>query len=394
MGEIEQCAQALQGLRILDLADEKGVYCAKLLADRGADVVKIEQPDGDSSRDNRPFTNNHHASIRSLSFWYHNAGKRGITLAIDTHKGQALFRKLVETADVVVETFQPGYLEDLGLGYQALHAINSHLIMTSITHFGQTGLYKDYHSCNLVASALGGQMHICGEPQTRPLTPYGEQAYLISSMFGAIGTLTALHLRRLSGEGQQVDISVQECIAAAIEPVNARYVHDGHITDRQGRLHWNNAFRVFPCRDGYILLSLFQQWDTLVEWLDSEGMAADLMDEKWQHYETRVQEVAHIIAVLEQWTSTHTVNELVEQGQLMRFPWASVDSLDALAWNPQLRSRQFFLEEIHSREHSHIKQVGPPYKLSKSPHQSSSRPPMVGEHNKEIYIGELRLSDI
>jgi crotonobetainyl-CoA:carnitine CoA-transferase CaiB-like acyl-CoA transferase len=383
---------ALNGIRILDLADEKGMFCGKLLADMGAEVIKIERPGGDPARGIGPFAENTPHPDKSLYLWYHNTNKRGITLNLEDNEGQEIFKRLARVADAVIETFPPGCLSRLGLDYPTLSKLNPHLIMTSITNFGQTGSRKDYKSCDIVASALGGQMYVCGKPDTPPLKPYGEQSYLIASIFGAIGTLLALFQRHHSNVGQHVDISMQECIAAVIEHVNVCYLYDGVVPKRQGPLHWNNAFRLFPCRDGYILLSLFQQWDTLVEWVDSDGMAADLKDPKWQHQETRLQGIEHIIQVLERWTKTHTVAELMEQGQLMCFPWATVNSLGKLVENPQLAERGFFLEIAHPELDTCFKYPGAPYKFSQTPWQISRRAPLVGEHNEEIYHRELGLS--
>jgi len=383
---------ALQGLRVLDLADEKGMFCAKLLADMGADVVKVEPPGGDPARNISPFVKDVPHPERSLYFWYYNTSKRGITLNLESNEGREIFHKLIGTADIVVETFSPGYLKRLGLNYEALKEFNPRLIMTSITNFGQTGPYRDYKSCDIVASALGGQMYVCGDSDTPPLKPYGEQAYLVASLFGAIGTLLALYYRHFSGEGQHVDISMQESIAAVIEHVNVGYLYHRVVAKRQGSLQWNNAFRLFPCRDGYVLLSLFQQWDTLIEWLDSEEMAADLKDEKWRNPEVQLSEKEHIIQVLEQWTRKHTVAELVEQGQLMHFPWAAVNSIKELWDNPQLLERGFFAEVAHPEQETSFNYPGAPYKFSRSLWQISRRAPLIGEHNQQILGEELGFS--
>jgi len=392
MFSLERNNSVLNGLRVLDLADEKGMFCSKLLADMGADVIKIEPPGGAPARNIGPFVKDEPHPERSLYFWYHNTSKRGITLNLESGEGQEILRRLIGTADVMVETFPPGYLKELSLDYEVLKELNPCLIMTSITSFGQTGPYKDYKSCDIVASALGGQMYVCGDWDTPPLKPYGEPAYLVASLFGAIGTLLALYYRHFRGKGQQVDISMQECIAAAIEPVNVRYLYDQVVVRRQGSLQWNNAFRLFPCRDGYILLSLFQQWDTLIEWLDSEGMAADLKDEKWRHPEVQLREKEHIIQVLEQWTRRHTRAELMEQGQLMHFPWAAVNSIKELWDNPQLLERGFFIEVSHPEPEASFKYPGAPYKFSRSPWQISRRAPLIGEHNQQILGEELGFS--
>jgi len=199
--------------------------------------------------------------------------------------------------------------------------------------------------------------------------------------------------RHTTSRGQYIDISLQECAAATLDHVLVRYFYEGLVAKRQGSLHWNNAFRIFPCRDGYILLSLLQQWETLVEWLDSEGMAGNLTDKKWRDREYRLKHLDHIIDVLEQWTKTHAVIELVEQGQLMHFPWAEVTSIPGLVDSPQLKERGFFIEVEHSQSGKKYKIPGAPCKLGGSPWQVGDHVPSIGEHNMEIYHGELGLSE-
>jgi len=369
---------ALSGYRVLDLTDDKGMLCSRLLADMGAEVIRVEKARG--------------SSARSQFFEANNLGKRSVTLNLEVKPGQETFKSLVKTADVIVESYQPGYLEALGLSYSELSQINPRLVTASITNFGQSGPYRDYKSCDMVACALGGQMYVSGEPETPPLKPFGNQSYYSASLFAAIGILLALWNRHTSGKGQYIDISVQECVAAMLDHVLVRYFYEGVVAKRQGSLHWNNAFRVFPCRDGYILLSLFQQWETLVEWLDAEGMAEDLTDKKWQDSDRRLQQLDHIIEVLERWTKSHTVAELVEQGQLMRFPWAEVTSIPRLVDSPQLEERSFWVEVEHPASGKKYKYPGALCQLSRSQWQVGSQVPSLGEDNRAIYQGELMLS--
>jgi len=369
---------ALSGYRVLDLTDERGMLCSRYLADMGAEVIRVEKPG--------------RSSARSLFFWATNLGKLDITLDIETELGRGIFKRLVETADVLVESYPPGYLKGLGLGYPELGQINPRLVTASITDFGNSGPYRDNKSCDMVAGAVGGQMYVCGEPESPPLKPFGNQSYYVASIFAAIGVLLALWKRHTSGRGQHIGISLQECVAATLDHVLVRYFYEGAVARRQGSLHWNSAFRIFPCRDGYILLSLLQQWGTLVEWLDSEGMAEDLTDEKWQDREEQLEQLDHIVDVLERWTRCHTVAELVEKGQLMGFPWAEVTSIPKLIDSPQLKERDFFIEVEHPESGKKYKFPGAPCKLSRSPWRVGSRVPKVGEHNKQIYQGELGLS--
>ena len=372
-------AGILSGYRVLDLTDEKGMLCARFLADMGAEVVRVEEPRGASDRD-------------TSTFCYLNAGKRSISLNLEAEPGRELLKKLVKVIDVVVESFPPRYLRGLGLGYPELGKINPQLVMSSITGFGQTGPYRDYKSYDMVASALGGQMYVSGEPETPPLKPFGNQAYYSACLFAANGILLALWNRHTMGRGQHIDVSAMESVAATLDHVLVRYFYEGVVAKRQGSLHWNNAFRVFYCRDGYILLSMFQQWETLVEWLDAEGMAEDLTDERWLDRAKRFKQLDHIIDVLERWTRSHTVAELVEKGQLMHFPWAEVTSIPGLVASPQLTERNYFTEVECSKSSKKYKYPGAPCHLSRSPWQAGGKIPRAGEHNMDIYHGELGLS--
>jgi len=339
----------LSGCRVLDLTDGKGLLASRYLADMGAEVIRLEKPG------------------KSADFYWENLGKRSVTLDIELGQGQEVFRRLLKTADVLVESHPPGYLDTLGLGYPQLNKINPRLIMVSITAFGQTGPYRGYKSSDIVASALGGQLYLNGQPDLPPLKPFGNQSYYLAAIFAAIGVMLALLSRHSSGKGQHIDISLQECVAAALDHVLVRYFYQGEVAKRRGSLHWNNAFRVFPAKDGYVLLSLLYQWKTLVEWLESDGMAEDLTEGKWLDRGYRLQHLDHVIEVLERWTKTHPSAELVAKGQAMRFPWAEVASIPELLTSPQLKDRDFWVEIEHPATGKKYKFPGAPVRLSRSP---------------------------
>ncbi len=368
---------ALSGYRALDLTDEKGMFCARLLADMGAEVIRIEKPGGDANRS--PF---YHAA---------NLGKLGITLDIETEKGQELFPRLVEKADFLIESQPPGYLDGLKLGYKDLSKWNPALIMASITAFGQSGLYRDYRSSDLIISALGGSLYINGEADLPPIKPYGNQSYYIASLYAAIGILLALQARHSTGKGQHIDISAQECAASSLDQVLVRYFAQNLVAKRQGSLYWNNNFRIFPCRDGYIMLTLFFQWETLIEWLASEGMAEDLADSRWLDPQERTKNISHVIEVLEKWTRSHTAAELVEKGQLMRFPWGEVAPVSKMVESPQLKERDFFIELEESGRK--LKFPGAACRMSASPWQAGRHLSTAGEHNREVYGKLLGLTE-
>jgi len=319
----------LSGCHVLDLTDAKGRLCSRYLADMGAEVIRLGKPG------------------ENAGFHWENLGKRSVTLDIEIRQGQEVFRRLAKTADVLVESHPPGYLDTLGLGYPQLSKLNPRLIVASITAFGQSGPYSGYKSSDIVASAMGGQLYLNGQPDSPPLKAFGSQSYYLASLFAAIGVMLALWHRHSSGKGQHIDISLQECTAAALDHVLVRYFYQGEVAKRQGSLHWNGAFRIFSCKDGYILLSLFHQWETLVEWLASEGMAGDLTGEKWRDRDYRLEHIDHIIEVFERWTIKHPAAELVAKGQAMRFPWAEVASVSQLLASPQLEARDFWIEIEH-----------------------------------------------
>lgn len=383
---------ALSGRRVLDLADEKGTYCAKVLADMGADVIKIEPPGGHPSRRVGPFVHDVPHPERSLHFFHYNASKRSITLNLETVDGREIFRKLVKTADILIETFPPGYLDQLGLGYGSLAEIHPAFIMTSITGFGQTGPYRDYKAPDIVGVAMGGQMYISGTADSPPLMPYGSQAYHPTCLYAAVGTLCALYVRNLTGRGQHVDVSMQECVASTVDLVNLFYIYGKKIVTRIGTEHALSApGKVFKCKDGkdFMVMNLNPQ---LVEWMKREGMAGDLTDERWLYPFYRRQHREHLNELLEAWALTHTSDELFEGGQAIHLSFGPVSTPEEVLENPQLVARGFFVDVEYPELGMTLRELGAPYKFSESPWRVSRRAPLTGEHNEEVYIGELGLS--
>jgi len=379
-------------LCVLDLSDEKASFCSKLLADIGARVIKIEQPGGDPSRRIGPFLKDSSHDEGSLSFLYNNTNKLGITLNLVHPEGKRLFFHLVKRTDVIVETGPPGYMEGLGLGYEVLRQRRPKLILASVTGFGQSGPRKQDASCGLVASAYGGQMYVTGSPQQAPLKFYGEQPHVTASLFAAIGILLALRKRARSGEGEHIDISLQEAVASTLDHVMVRYFYEQFVPRREGTLHWNRLYCTMPCKDGFIRMTVNWQWDTLVEWLEQEGMAEDLIDKEWQDEAYRRDNVDHILEVLGRWTKTHSVNELFESGQLMNFPWAPVHSPQEILASPQLETRGFFVDPDQPGTSAGPKYPGLPYRFSPPLDLPRKRAPSIGEDNVSIYHGELGIS--
>lgn len=382
---------ALAGLRILDLTDLKGAMCAKLFGDMGADVIKIEPPEGDATRRIGPFLDGRQHSERSLLFWFYNTSKRGITLDLNQPAGQELAKQLATKADVLVESAAPGTLARLGLGYDDLKQTNPNLVFTSITPFGQTGPYQAYRSSDMVAEALGGMIWTNGFPYEPPLHALGLQAYHSASFFAAIGTLLALLARDSLGEGQWVDVSMQEAVAGAVEHV-APFYHQGlGIESRRGSLHWSRYFRVARCRDGYVMHCSLGDWTSLVEWVKGDGKAQDLEDAHWEDLVYRREHAEHLFDILDDWAKDYSVAELMEGAQLRRIPYAMVRPPEALVDDTQLNARGFFSHIEHPELGRTVQYPGGPIHFTTTPWRIARRPPLLGEHNGEVYGGELEI---
>ncbi|MEK7353745.1 MAG: CoA transferase, partial [Chloroflexota bacterium] len=275
----------LSPYRVLDLAGETGLLCGKILGDMGADVIKVEQPGGDPARSIGPFYHDEPDPDKSLFWFALNTSKRGITLNIETADGREIFRRLVKTADFVIETFAPGHLEKLGLGYKVLEKINPGVILVSITPFGQTGPYRDWKTADIVAWALGGHMAPYGDPDRPPIRfSHHSQAYLHAGSDGAMGAMMALIQRANSGEGQQVDVSVFESAVQSTIHHNPTW-GSGRPSAKRGEVRTGAAHKatlLWPCKDGYVSWShggpsRLNPSLPLIKWMESEGFTDDFM---------------------------------------------------------------------------------------------------------------------
>ena len=388
--------QPLTGYRVLDLSGPLGVYCGKLMADMGADVIKVEPPGGDPMRRVGPFVHDKPHLERSL-YWFHfNTNKRSITLDISSPEGTDLLLRLAQKADIVLETFKPGYMDSLGLGYSDLSTNNDGLVYISVTPFGQTGPYKDYKGSDLVGFAMGGYMYVTGWPHTPPTRLWGSQAYHTASNRAFIGTLLILYDRINTGLGQHIDVSMQEAVAASTEHVNAAYAYEDRTAVRAGFKHGGRMTATWKCKDGYcsITTNTERAWDELRAWMDEEGMAGDLMDPKYNdHFILRGTDVMdHIDGIIGEWAMLHSRHEIHEWGQSRHNPFGYAATPPEMIENPQLWDREFFTKVEHPELDATFIYPGSPYKLMGSPWKLKSEAPRIGQHNMEIYRDELGLS--
>lgn len=386
---------ALAGRRVLDLADEKGVYCGKLLADMGADVIKIEPPGGDATRHLPPFWDDAPDPNGSLFFLYMNTSKRGVTLDLTRPAGQALFKQLARTADLIVETFPPGHLDTWGLGYDTLKADNPGLVLTSITGFGQTGPQRHFASADIVASALGGAMYVTGETDDPPVTLAGSQAHVMAATYAAVSSLIALQHAARSGEGQHVDVSVEETTASVTHICGAgKWLDDHIIPKRMGAgLFASVPSGAYRCKDGliYLMINRPLHWQALAQWINEVTGNAAVLDPLFEGPSSNRYASRDLIDFyINQLTERYTVDEIYHEGQRRHIAFTPVNTATAVACDPQLATRNFFVE-VPGAKRGALRYPGAPYRHSQTPWRISRPAPHIGEHNEEIYAGELGL---
>jgi crotonobetainyl-CoA:carnitine CoA-transferase CaiB-like acyl-CoA transferase len=383
---------ALEGIRVLDLADEKGLPCTKFLADLGADVIKIEPPGGDPTRARPPFAGDISHPDRGLYFLHYNANKRGITLDVASADGQALFTELARTADVVVETFAPGTMESWGLGYANLAAQNPRIIVTSITTFGQTGPWKDYKGGELIAFSLGGLMALSGEPGGPPCLAPGEMACGIASMHAALATEVALYSRNRTGRGQHIDVSVAEAAAHVGSYVVPDYSHSKEKPERESHLAHGAQLHhdLYPCKDGLVRLFILDRghWRAFVEWMGDPAVA----DPAFEDPRVRERNMHRISPYVEKLCMQYTKAEINLEAQRRHLAVTSVNTPAEFVNSEQTKARGFFERVDHPVVGSYG-QIGAMHKYSQSATQVRCAAPLVGQHNDDVYRGELGLSD-
>jgi len=385
----------LSPYRVIEVADEKGVYCGKLLAELGADTIKVEKPGGDDTRNIPPFAGDDPHTEKGFFFLYYNQNKKGITLNLECADGQDIFKRLMRNADVMVESFSPGYLDSLGIGYSALNEINPSLIMTSITGFGQSGPYKAYKVTELISFAMGA-MFQCGEPAQPPSVSPIMMSLHCTAIHAAFATLIALRHRAITGEGQHVDVAIHDITVTGIgEGMASRWLNFEELLTRHGSQHVTAPAAIYPCKDGhaYVVGGLTPgnapgSWPAFVDWIGSPDA---LKEPVWEDSNFRRQNIDVINPYIIEHTMKYTKAELYREGQAKHFPVSPVQTPADFVNSPQTKAREFFTEVDHPVIGKQT-YPGPPYKLA-VPWEIVKRPaPLVGQHNVEVYCGELGFS--
>jgi benzylsuccinate CoA-transferase BbsE subunit len=393
----------LTGYRALDLTDEKGLLCGKILSDLGVDVIKVEKPGGDSARRIGPFYHDSPDPEKSLYWFAYNTNKRSITLNIETVDGREIFKKLVATSDFVIESFSPGYMAERGLDYEALSKINPRIIMTSITPFGQNGPYKNYKASDMVTMAMSGQMYIIGDPDRAPLQVSAEQSYCHSGLQAAAGTMIAHYYRELTGEGQQVDISMQESLNITLWITLNLWNLNKVIFQRDGSMRRRFTIKervYYQCKDGYISWELLAgplggSTNALMDLMDAEGIAGELKGINWKEidFKTVTQDKwDNWERIFAKFFLTHTKSELHTEALKRGILLMPVNTIKDITADKHLKSRDFWVKVEHPELGDSIVYPGATIQTSKAPHKLMRRAPLIGEHNQEVYQQEMGFS--
>ncbi|MGP8079818.1 MAG: CaiB/BaiF CoA transferase family protein [Dehalococcoidales bacterium] len=365
-------------------------FCARILADLGAEVIKIEDPCcGDDSRRQSPFLDDIPGLESSGFFQYLNMNKLGVTLNPETATGKKMFRELLKSADVFVENNTPQKMKALGLSYKYVKQINPRLVMTSITPFGQTGPYKDYQSCELVSAHIGGVGYISMREGDISKEPIKLPAHLFSFQAGlssAVATLSSIYRQSTTGLGEQLDVSEQESVIQNLNSSIARYSYAGQImarTDAAGHA----PFHILPCKDGYICAAFVEEaeWRRFVEVMGHPEWGDN---ELFKDFASRAKYWDALRPLIVEWTMQYTEEEIYRRSQEKAVPLGAVRTAHQVLRDKQMAARQFFVE-IDRYGTGKLTFPGVPYRFSGIQREAPAAAPLLGQHNEEIYCGHL-----
>ncbi|MEI7614692.1 MAG: CoA transferase [Betaproteobacteria bacterium] len=372
--------KALEGIKVLDLSRVlAGPYCTMMLADFGANVIKIEPPGvGDDSRAFGPFVGKESAYFMSL-----NRNKRSITLNLKADSEVDLFREMVKQADVVVENYRPGTMEKFGLGYEDLKKINPRIIYAACSGFGHSGPYMLKPAYDIIVQAMGGIMSITGSEGGEPTRVGASVGDIIAGMFTAYGVMLGLFHRERTGEGQKVDVGMLDCQLAVLENAISRYTTSGKAPGPVGNRHPSiTPFASFTASDGHIIVGAGNEhlWIKLCLLL---GRPELTKDERFSNNEQRTRHVNELTSILNAIFITRTINEWLELLEGAGLPCAPINTIDKIVNDPQIKARNMIVEVDHPVAGLQ-KMPGVPVKMSRTPGQVAAHAPLLGQHTAEI----------
>lgn len=400
----------LDGIRVLEIG-ERGEQAGLLLAAAGADVIRVEPPAGSRGRRQGPFVADQPGTERSLHHAYLNANKRGVTLDPSVPDGGAIWRRLVERADVVIDSTAPGSLDAIGAGHESFKSLieDGKLVWCCITPFGLTGPWKDFATTDLINIALGGPMMSTGydDHEIQPIRPDGEHSNWMGGEFGVMGVLAALFERETSGLGQVIDVSIHEAVSCTVEGAFPNWEYAQKLVQRQTGRHsspnrtapwqfYGSDNRPINLMGGGVPRTR-GNWKEMMEWLHEFDAAQDLDDPK---YEAAVHsnpmeataERARISEVIGAFVSSRPAEEVYRRGQSLHLPWAVIRRPEENLDDPHWEARGFWGTVAVAEHPTPVRVPLAPYRLSETPNVMRRRAPLLGEHNQEIFGGELGLN--
>jgi crotonobetainyl-CoA:carnitine CoA-transferase CaiB-like acyl-CoA transferase len=398
----------LSGYRALDLTDEKGFICGKILAALGVETIKVEPPGGDLARSIPPYLYGKPEINNSLYWLAFNTDKRSITLNLELERGRELFKKLVTRFDFIIESFKPGYLDSIGLGYADLAKINSRIILTSITPFGQEGPYSGFKGSEIVVAAMSGIMATNGDSDRPPLREGPDTIYFESNAAAALGTVMAHYVREKTGEGQQVDVSMQEVAVKRTSSNLIVWEFDKRLIKRAGTIrtvgarstHW-----IWECKDGYVFWSYMggkpgsQGNRAMSKWIDDDGMENPMsVITNWEEFDMAAQNVSKDLLDAQQeairrFFLRHTKKEITEQGVKRGLNACAINNPSDILQNPQLKARDYWTNIGDPEINNPLKYPKYFFLSNQTENFVKSAAPVAGEYNDMIYRNELKLSE-
>ncbi|HEX2965912.1 MAG TPA: CoA transferase, partial [Syntrophorhabdaceae bacterium] len=396
----------LSPYRVLDLSDEKGTICGYILAQLGAEVIKVESPRGGDERRRGPFSEGVESAEKSLFWTAFNSGKKGVTLDLESSDGREIFKKLVRKTDIVLESFRPGYLKNLGLDYSALNALNQGVVMVSITPFGQTGPFSTYEGPDLVVTALSGYLYLCGDTDRAPVRVTYPLSYGYAATNAAAAALVALYERETSGVGQHVDVSAQESMTEFTLMAPTFWDAMRKIPRRAGQSRGGGSVSIrdtWECKDGWVAFSIYggefggRMNKMLIDWINSEGLAPEQMRNlDWYNLDmAKVSDdvVVQIEKCIGNFFERHTRTELfegcMERGINLCPVWTAPDLLDFV----QLNERNYWVDADHPELGKTLKHTGPFFSSTEVDGFMMHPAPQIGQHNNEVYSELLNYSE-
>jgi crotonobetainyl-CoA:carnitine CoA-transferase CaiB-like acyl-CoA transferase len=403
-------AVALDDVRVLEIGSEPGAWCGKLLADMGATVIKVEPPEGDPTRAYEPFYQDQPGVDRSLYFWYYNTSKASVTVDLATDAGRSLFEGLAAGANVIIDSMPTGHMDRLGLGYDKIKRLAPHIVMASITPFGQRGAYADYASTDLTALAFGGPVWSTGydDHTVPPVRGEGNQAYHTACNYAVAAIMIALVHRQFTGVGQYIDVNMHAAVNVTTEGATYNWLVADDTVQRQTGRHAamvpNDPSQVL-CRDGRYVNVISPsrtetQWSNLLAWLDEEGLLGTLgeyldppdsaaMRRGDPGAREQQRRVSRATSALAERTDSF---DLFSKAQRLGFQWGIVYAPEEMLSDPHFQARGFPVEVDHPELGKGFTYPGAPYKLMASPWAIRRRAPMLGEDNQRVFTDELGLT--